>query len=152
MDNTIVLKNYLKIYNEHDAAEAFYPGHLLEVDTSGDVQKHSSGGGVAAKMFAVEDELQGKGIDDQYSSGDPLKVWLPTPGDEVYAILADGENVSIGTKLVSNGDGTLKAYGSETAPNAVVAEATEAVDLSGSSGTESSGTLAYDKRIKVRIV
>jgi hypothetical protein len=150
--HTIVLKNYLNIYNEYDAASAITPGELLEVTSAGKVQAHSSGGGAAIKMFAVEDELQGKDIDEDYAADDPLQVWFPTPGDEVNAILADGQNVDIGDFLVSNGDGTLKAYGSETAPNAIVAQALEALDLSDSSGGESSGALGYDKRIEVRIV
>ena len=108
-------------------------------------------------MFALEDELQGKGINDNYSSGDLVSVWIPGRGDQVFAILADGENVAVGDLLESNGAGYLRKHTAGSAgvvefPLAVVGYATEAVDLSGSSGEESSGSLGYNKRIIVRIV
>lgn len=129
-------------------AAAFYPGHLLELTTSDTVQKHSTQNGVVCPpMFAIEDNIQGKTIDDAYATTGRAQVWIPQRGDEVYAILADGQNVSIGSLLASNGDGTLKIHTAN-----IIAVAIEAVDLSDSSGGESSGTLGYDKRVKVRIV
>ena len=61
--------------------------------------------------------------------------------------VAAGENVSIGDKLISAGDGTLIANGSETSGTTVrqiVAIATEAEDLSGSG--------AVDTLIEVRVL
>jgi len=63
-----------------------------------------------------------------------------------YMILYDGENVVIGDYLESNGDGTLIKLGSGVA----LFVALEALDLSGSSGAETSGELGYNKRIAVR--
>jgi len=146
-DNTIILKDYVGVFLEKNAAEALYPGRMIELDSNDEVQMHSSAAGVAVPMFAIEDALQGNGIDDQYASGDPVQTWIPNRGDEVYAILADGENVSIGDFLSSAGDGGLQ--GGTTEP---VGVALEALDLSGSSGEETSGTLGFDKRIKVRIL
>ena len=129
-------------------AAAFYPGHLLELTTSDTVQKHSSQNGIVTPpMFAIEDNIQGNTIDTAYATTGRAQVWIPQRGDEVYAVLADGQNVSIGSKLASNGDGTLKIHTAN-----IIAVATEALDLSDSSGGESSGTLGYDKRVKVRIV
>lgn len=145
--NTIKLKAYLEINNEYEAAEAITPGMLIELNSDGKVQKHSSGEGTILTMLAIEDELQGKGIEDDYEGDDPVQCWVPTPGDEAYAILADGNDVSIGDFLASDGDGTLQK--STTNP---VAVALEAKDTSGSSGEESSGELGYAKRIKVRIL
>jgi hypothetical protein len=146
--HTIRLKDYVGVYLEKNAAnDGLFPGKMLEVNTSDQVQEHSGASSAAIPMFALEDELQGNGIDDTYSSGDPVQVWIPHRGDEVYAVLADGENVSIGDKLESDGNGSLQ--GGTTAP---VAEAIEALDLSGSSGEEDSGVLGYDKRIMVRVL
>lgn len=155
--HSIVLKNYLNIRNEYDAAAAITPGELLELTAAGKVQAHASAGGNAPRMFAFEDELQGKDIDEDYAADKPVQVWHPVPGDEVLAILADGEDVSIGDLLESNGDGTLRKHEAGSAgvveyPEAIVAQALEAKDLSGSSGEESSGALGYDKRIEVRVL
>ena len=84
------------------------------------------------------------------------------------AFLADGENVAIGNYLESNGAGYLQKHTEDTESwesgsiqegrsitiysQQIVAQALEALDLSDSSGGESSGALGYNKRIKVRFV
>jgi len=156
--NTIKVKKYSDVIEEKVAAGEIYPGMLLELDSSGEVQAHSDAGKNAVPiMIALEDELQGNGIDDAYSADDPVQVWIPGRGDEAYMILADGENVAIGAELESDGNGYLQAVVAESAtgatyPNSVIGIAMEAVDLSGSSGEESSGALGYNKRVLVKIV
>ena len=147
MANTVILKNYLNIRNEYEAAAEVYPGMLLELTSAGKVQAHDTADD-AVCMVAVEDELQGNGMDDAYSSGDQVQCWVPQVGDEVYAILVDGQDISTADFLQSNGDGKLKA--DDTGVGCF--QALEDKDLSGSSGEESSGPLGYDKRIKVRVV
>ncbi len=148
---TVKLKKYADIINEYDAVAGITPGHLLELTSANKVQAHSTEGGNAVAYFALEDELQGKGIDDAYIAADKVQVWVAGRGDEVYALLANGENVSPGDLLESAGDGTLKKHVAGSAgvveyPLAIIAQALEAVDMSGSSGVDPSG------RICVRIV
>ena len=167
--NTIKIKKFIDHEEEYAAAAALYPGHLIELTSSGTVQKHSTASGNALPMFALEDELQGKGIDDVYAAGSKVKCWIPVRGEEVYAVLTDGQSVAIGDLLESTGEGTLTAYTADseshdsfdsfgpvvsltTYPLQIVAMALEAVDISDSSGAEDSGTLDWDKRIRVRIV
>jgi hypothetical protein len=157
--NTIKLKKYSDVIEEMTAAEAITPGHLVEINTSGNVIKHNSAGApVVPIMFAIEDELEGGSIDDAYASADKVQVWIPGRGDQVYAIVADdAPAIVIGDALESAGDGTVRkqAEGSEGEAeyaNSIVGEALEAIDVSGSSGDESSGPLGYDKRIRIRIV
>lgn len=158
--NSVIVKNYSNVFEEIAAGGAITPGMLLEVNSAGAVVAHNTAGDTALPMFAKEDEYQGKGINDAYASGDKCHVWIPGKGDQVYAILADGENVAIGDFLESNGEGFLQklvvdpvsSAGGDIQPQSVVAVATEAVDLSDSSAAESSGPLAYEKRIIVRIV
>ncbi len=168
--NTIKLKNYLSIVEEFVAAAAITPGMVVEIDTAGKIKAHAtSSGNVLPIMFATEDSLQGKGIDDNYAADDQVQIWIPQRGDEVNAILVDGETISIGELLESNGDGMLKAHTVETVESAedqvantiysapVIGIALEAMDLSGSSGEGSAGessvgTLGYNKRIKIKIV
>lgn len=139
--NTIKVKKYSDVIEEYTAtAVAITPGYLLELTSTGAVQAHSTAGGWATPpMFALEDELQGNGISDNYAVSAKIQVWTPYRGDYVYALLADGENVAIGDKLVSAGDGTLKAHTNDSSATIVeeqvVAVATEAVDLSASANT-----------------
>lgn len=142
---TIKIKNYLNIQEEYDANATITPGMLIEVISTGKVRAHAEEDGNVIPMFALEDELQGKIISEDYDADTPVQVWIPQRGDQVYAILAQGENVSIGDFLVSNGDGKLKALAAlssigDVEPLQIVGEATEAINAT-----------AADARIIVRI-
>lgn len=145
--NTIKLKKYLDVVNEFTAtAVAITPGFFLELTSDGYVQAHSTEGGPVLPMVALEDELQGKGITDNYAVSAKIQVWTAVRGEEVYALLADGEDVAIGDFLISDGNGRLKKYDGTTAsdvefPQSIVAVALEAVDMSGSSGADPSGRI-----------
>jgi hypothetical protein len=131
---TIKVKNFSDVNEEYTAtAVAVMPGTLLELTSSGTVQAHSTAGGNAVPMFAFEDELQGKGINDTYLASDKIQVWLPGRGDIVYAILADNNDVSIGDYLESNGAGYLQKHTSDV-------------------WESSAAPLALARRIKVRLV
>jgi len=153
--NTVKLKKYLDVNVEYVANAAITPGHLIELMSTDKVQVHTTAGGNAVKMFALENELEGEGITDDFAADDRVQCWICVPGEEVYAILKDGETVVIGDFLESAGDGTLQKYVADVDssddittiyPLQIVAQAIEAVDMSGSSGADPSG------RIKVRIV
>lgn len=151
--NTIKLKKYSDVIEEYVANAAITPGMLVELMTTGKVRKHATQNGLAVPMFALEDELQGKGIDDDYAADDPVQVWIPYRGDQVNALLVDGASVHIGDFLVSNGDGYLREFagGSATAedlPLEIVAMALEAIDRSTSSGGDTNTT----GRIAVMVV
>jgi hypothetical protein len=166
--NTIKLVKYTDIQMERAAAAEIYPGMLLEYTSSSTVQAHSTAGGNALPTaFALEDELQGGDIDTAYSADDQVPVWIATRGEHAYAILADDSaSVSIGDPLESAGNGYLTKHVSDVEsfesaepgsitvyPQQIVAIALEALDLSGSSGEESSASpLGYNKRIEVLIV
>ena len=150
--HTIKLKKYLDIIVEYGASAAIKPGSLLELMSTGKVRAHSHLHGNAIPMFALEDELQGKGIEDDYAIGDRVQVWVPQRGEEVYALMADGEEIAIGDYLVSKGDGTLKKYDATGASDEghvmkIVGQSLEALDWDGSSNgpTNSVG------RIKIRV-
>jgi len=161
---TVKVKNYSDVFEELQAAAAITPSMLLELTSAGKVQAHSSAGGNALPMFALENDLEGGGLGDNYATDDQVQVWIPGRGDIVDALLADGENAAIGSYLESNGDGYLKVHAADVEsfesneagsitvyPNQIVGQAIEAVNLSDSSGAESSA--AYDSsRIKVRII
>jgi len=159
--NTIKIKKYSDNIDEYVADATILPGMLLELDTDNEVKAHAtSGGNVGPKMFALEDELQGNGIDDAYAAGDRVQVWFPAPGDVVLAILANGQDVAEGTLLESNGAGYLIAHTADEASltanvqtNVIVGMSLEEMDASAdSSGQDVGGGLGTNKRIRVRIV
>jgi hypothetical protein len=108
--NTIKLKKYTDIIIEFTAAASIVPGNLLEITSAGTVQPHSGAGKTAAALFALEDELQGKGIGiaSPYVTGDVVQVWHATPGEVVYARQSDEEALIIGDFVESNGYGQLR--------------------------------------------
>ena len=153
------LKHTIKIkcdcfVEEYIANAAITPGMLVELISTGKIRKHATAGGSAEGLFAVEDEFQGKGIDDAYVANTPVQCWVVEPGDQVNALLDDGENVVIGDFLESAGNGFLQKYSSAASNNAdaidrrIIAVALEAVNLASSSGTWPDA----DRRIIVRIV
>ena len=153
--NTVKIKKYLDVVEEYVAVAAITPGHFVELTSAGKVQVHATAGGNIVPMVALENELEGQTISDAYAADDPVQVWIPQRGEQVYALLKDGENVAIGAFLESAGDGTLQAHTPDVnvsdesdniLGNQIVAVALEAVYMSGSSGADPSG------RIEVMIV
>ena len=159
---TIILKNYSNVFEEMVAATAILPGMLVEQTASAaTVGVHSTAGGPTAPiMFAYEDALQGKDIDDAYAIGDQVRVWIPKSGDQVYACLEDEQTIVEGDLLESNGEGYLQKHTSATGDSStyvyydsIVGRAMEDLDLSTlPEGSDSSaGGAYYHPRIRVRI-
>lgn len=122
------------VYEEYNAGGAITPGHLIKLTENNTVVVHDVPEGECEKMFAQEDALQGKTIDDAYAADDLVGCIILQLGACVYGWLAAGEECAIGDHLVSNGDGTLKslALGSATVATNVVAVALEALDSAAS--------------------
>lgn len=122
------------------------PGFLVYVtNASADtVAKHATASGnVCPVMVAIEDDLQGKGIDDLYASGARVQCEVMLPGDIFYGLIADSQNIAKGDLLESAGAGTLQKYAADSTgiyyPKQIVGQALEAVNMSGSAGVDPSG-------------
>lgn len=127
---TILLKKLQSKRLEKVAGGTITPGHFVKLNSSDALVVHDSAGGlVTPKMIAVEDELQGNTISDNYSSGDRVQAEILDPGDEVYAIIATSQNIAIGDQLESAADGTLREYALASVDDTsnIVAIALEAV-------------------------
>ena len=158
---TIKLKNWSNVFCEFTANGTIIPGMLVEQTPAAEtIRTHRTASGPMIPMFAVEDALQGKGIDDAYTTGTKVQVWIAGRGDQVYALLKDEENIAIGDRLVSDGEGRLMKHtdakgdsGTYIYYNEIVGWALEAKDLSTlPEGSDSSaGGAYYHPRIKVRI-
>jgi len=131
MSNRIVLVGDGR-HSEAVAEAAISQGHLIELTSSDTVQVHSGAGLVAEVNFAVEDALQGNTVSDAYAADDIVMSHLAKRGDEINALITAGQDISIGDKLASAGDGTLSDVTTlaTAAGVVVVAVAIEAVDLS----------------------
>jgi len=127
---------------EGTAAGTITPGMLVKQNADGNIIAHDSNGGHAERLYACEDALQGKTIDDNYSSGNVVTLHLAAPGDVVYALLAPGENADPSEFLMSGGNGYLKVA---TSTNQRVAVPLESVDNSDSGVTDPA-------RIRVRVL
>lgn len=134
MDNRIHLMGEFR-REELLAAASITPGHLVEETSDDKFQVHATEGGRAERIVAAEDALQGKPKTTVYLVGVRVSANVELPGNESQMFLKAGENVSQGDYLISAGDGTLIADGSEdslTTVKQAIATAREAVDLSGS--------------------
>lgn len=119
--------------DERVANAGINPGYLLNTRSDGKYEKHGTAGANTPRIFALENELFGLGIDDAYVANDLVQAEQCGPPQWVLAKLpADATAVVIGDKLQSNGDGTLTKV---TGTNTALAMALDAVDNS-AGGTE----------------
>lgn len=125
--------------HEAEALGAITPGMLIE-RAEGGVQAHSGDGEGGNLHFALEYGLTGRDIDDAYETGDNVLFKTFVPGGGVFALLLDGETVTDGDYLISNGDGKLAAQDASSTA-VIVAQALEDKAASGS-----------DERIRVEAV
>lgn len=136
---------------QREAAGTITPGQLLVLGTGDTVLRHATAHGWHNRWFAVENDIAGDDLDDNYASGEVVQIQAARPGDEIYAFLADGQNVAIGALLSSNGNGDLRAILADSSDVVIepvaVAMALEALDLSGSPLVDPAS-----RRIKVEVL
>jgi len=119
------------------AATAITPGYLVERDSTGKFIEHATAAANAAPLFAVENDLIGGSITDDYAVGDQVQAEYMQPGSEVYALVAaSAAAIVIGDDLESAGDGTVRIATADAATDtaqrrSMIAQAIEAVDNSG---------------------
>jgi len=118
---------------ERPAQGTIKPGALVALSRTDGFIAHPSAGNKTTAMFALENELLGLGIDDNYASGDLVQVEHFTQGDWVLAYLAAGASkVWEGDFLESAGDGSVRLVGADYQEGAsAVLQAMETVDNSG---------------------
>lgn len=112
------------IQNEAAVTDAAITPGMLVTRTATGIRPHNVAGGAAAPAFAVENELIGGGIDDDYAIGENAIYRTFVQGSGVNALLAPSQTIAVGALLQSNGDGKLIVA---AAADNVVAQAVEAV-------------------------
>jgi hypothetical protein len=146
--NNIIIRGN-PIIQEGIATESITPGDLLEyaagsAATGGTyltpyVKKHPTSGGNASRLWALEQDYIGSvppnsagAINKTYANLDQVRFGAFQPGQQLFARLAASQNVSYGSYLESNGDGTLKTGATGSAANTprLVARALEPSNVS----------------------
>ncbi len=129
----------------HDEAKAgiagIYPGMLLKLNSSGEVVLHTTEGGVLGDeiLIAAEDALQGRTVSQVYTVGDIVTYYVAPRGSVLRMLIEDGQDIAIGDKIMSAGNGKLKETtdleSGETLAQ-VVGVAEEDNDLTGSNSSD----------------
>ncbi|MGH2611291.1 MAG: hypothetical protein ACRDHF_19600 [Tepidiformaceae bacterium] len=140
MPKTIALKGDY-VLKEREANAAITPGDLVEIMSTGKLRRHATLGGPAQKAFALEQDLIGRGIDDNYAVDESVRYGVFQQGAEVFAWLQINESCVIGDFLESDAAGKL-AVASTPVEGSNVAIALEAITGGG----------GVAKRVKVEIV
>jgi hypothetical protein len=105
---TIRLRGEKGHQDEKIAGGTIKPGHMIRQNSSDQVVVHSTYGGRASRIFAIEDSLQGNLATTSYASGDLVFTYQALPGDVIQARVPSGGVAPVnGDFMVSNGDGTL---------------------------------------------
>lgn len=137
--NAIHLKGDYQIYASKAAGGAITPGMLLSENSAGALIAHATEGGYVERIVAQEDALQGKTVADAYTTGDIVSALVELPGNEVQLLLEAGQNVVIGTQLISSDNGkviALAAAGSGVTVKQIVGVACEALNLTASGAVD----------------
>lgn len=138
MPNTINITPIDELVQVHEAIAlaAITPGDLIEnTNAANESIQRSSGAGsqFTGPRFALPNTAVGGDIDTDYAADETARYLFARAGDEVYAWLEDGLNVTRFTSyVIDNGaNGTLKnAVGTETGRD-LIGQALETVTASG---------------------
>ena len=140
------------IREEFTSLGAITPGQLLELTSAGVVQRHSTAGGNHISLFADINDMIGDDIDNSYGTGERVQCEWVERGVTVNGLLKEGESVSIGDLVESDGAGDFQAHSEDStvAPplgKQIIGVCREVLDLSDSSGADPSS-----RRLKVTII
>lgn len=127
--------------NDKVAVESITPGMLLELHDDSGVAAYgvhdSADDPVVPVTVALEDIPHNNGVDDAYADGDLVYAAVLHPGSLFWGIVPSGQNINIGDRLQSNGDGKLKAAASG--------------DVRFVSHTDTGGAVTEDTRVIVEV-
>lgn len=128
---SVIVKNYVDIFNEHKASAAIIPGTFLRIGAD---LKVAPGGAddLPFAGVAVSDDLFGnRNLNTPYAVDDLVKVWTPTRGDEVRAVFTGA--ITAGSYVKANASGIVESASAGDA--GVVGVALEAGDTAVASDT-----------------
>ena len=106
------------IENQFAAKEAITPGMLVELDSTGGVNRFKiaatakdPGTSVALDSLMLNQTVSSTpATDTQYATGDLIEVGYLRKGDKAWMIIASGAVITFGQKLENAGNGKLRAW------------------------------------------
>lgn len=142
--NRVVLKPHQRLVYEEAKASVgtIKPGHLVSLDSNGELALGPSIVGSVERLFAIEDGLRGsygpgsRDLWDAYSSGEIVPYVVGQPGDEFLCRIAAGAAVTHGDRLISYGDGTLVAASQLVTNNLLANKVAASTAISNTVSTE----------------
>lgn len=105
---TIRLDSCYAPQREGKTAGVVTPGMLLNIRNQAAIVAHNEAGQECQVAIAVENDLVGKGILDNYANGEQIRYQILPDGAKFYGIIDENQNIAVGDLLSSSGDGTLK--------------------------------------------
>lgn len=136
MLRVVVIGHNEALYKEANVAEAITPGHLIALNSSGEMIKHNVAGPAAAAganiqgqvRVAVENDFFGKGIDDAWAVNDRgIYQSLDTGCEFMALVAAAAPAIAYQDYVESAGNGTVRKT---TVIANAIGRALEAVDNS----------------------
>jgi len=127
------------LLNEIACSDTPKPGMIMEREAAGTVKAHATEGGAAERLFALEDSLQGKTVDQAYAAGDRVRLGRFKRGEKLQVLLKAGVDVAIGEVGISAGDGKFIGEGDAASATTVadrIVEFEEALDLTASAAVD----------------
>lgn len=113
--NTVYLGGPAVDVSDLAASATITPGFLIERFNNAGVirlKAHSTAGGAAQTMVALDHAMANKGIGDDYSANDLVEACIGAPGSVFYMIVPSGQTIVAGNFLESAGNGKLRIYAS----------------------------------------
>ena len=141
------------VREEIKAGGIITPGQLLEINSAGAAIRHNSAGASQYGLFAdIDRSLGSRDIDVNYASGEQVQCIWARRGMEINTLLKEGETITIGEFVESDGAGDVQAHLPDASnvpvfTSNIVGIGREALDLSDSSGADPSS-----RRLLVSIV
>jgi len=126
----ISLRGPGQVNEDNKAAEAIKPGHLTNIDGSGNLIKNTTTSGDLSKSFALERDEFGSDIDVAYAVNDVVKIGAFAGGDRVLALTPSGQNLAKGARVEADNAGRVVVYSS----GSVIGRTIEAVNNSAGPG------------------
>jgi hypothetical protein len=117
------------------SGETLYPGQLVELDSTGEWQEHSTAGTGADLAIIDANVIEQKSVTEALTAGDTASAFIPQVGYTYNLVLAASQTITVGEALTSNGSGEAKsATITGATPDVVLFVAEEAVTTTGATG------------------
>lgn len=101
--------------NDIPAIEAITPGMLLELHNNAGARAwgvHDAADDPVPLAVALDQPYLNLGVDDVIAAGDLVLAGILRPGSMFWGLVPSGQDIDIGERLQSNGDGMLKSAAS----------------------------------------